>query len=208
MASDGIQNGQSAETLLNGLYKATSAAECHIAADALAAHINAQGLRSIQTEGILDSLIKASKSKKVPFERVAGAIGLSTIFSKVGGKNAPNPLGAEPWLLSTLIILLDLYADKADSVRDAADGAVSALMVLPPAEAVPEVLAVLYDVLENSATKWQSKVGALKIIGRLSDSASEQIGEQLVDLIPHLKNRMSDTKTEVRSGIHLDTLMI
>lgn len=197
MASDGNTNGVSAETLLNALYNAPSAADCHVAADALASHINTHGLRSLETEGIQDSLLKACKNKKSGFEREAGAIGLSTIFTKVGGKNAPSPLGAEPWFLSTLPSLLDLYADKGDVVREAAEGAVNALVALSPAEAVPEVLMLLYDVLENSATKWQVKVGALKIIGRLSDSASEQIGEQLVDLIPHLKNRMSDTKSEV-----------
>jgi elongation factor 3 len=197
MASDGIANGVSAESLLSGLFKAPSAAECHVAADALAAHINAHGLRSLQTEGIMDNLLKACKNKKSGFEREAGAIGLSAIFTKVGGKNSPYPLGAEAWFLPALPILLDLYGDKGDVVREAAEGAVSALMALPPSETVPEVLANLYNVLENSATKWQVKVGALKIIGRLADSASEQIGEQLVDLIPHLKNRMSDTKAEV-----------
>lgn len=197
MASNGTANGASAESLLSGLFKAPSAAECHVAADALAAYINAHGLRSLQSEGIMDSLLKACRNKKSGFEREAAAIGLSSIFTKVGGKNSPYPLGAEPWFLPALPTLLDLYSDKGDVVREAAEGAVSALMALPPSETVPEVLALLYDVLENSATKWQVKVGALKIIGRLSDSASEQIGEQLVDLIPHLKNRMSDTKSEV-----------
>jgi len=201
MATDGITaNGGMASPVssLEALLKAPSAEECHVAADKLTQYINQAGLKSLEDDKILSTLTNACKNKKSGYEREAGAIGLTAIFTNVGGKNSPSPLGAEPWLLSTTLpILLELHADKGDVVREAAESAVKALMALPPPEAVPEVLEHLYQVLENSATKWQAKVAALKTIGRMSDQASEQIGEQLVDLIPHLKNRMSDTKAEV-----------
>lgn len=185
------------DALLEALYKAPSAEECSVAAEKLCEHVNTQGLRVLESQKILASLTAACKNKKSGYEREAGAVGLAAIFTKVGGKNAPSPLGAEPWLVPVLPVLLDLYSDKGDVVREAAEHAVKALMALPPPEAVPEVLDQLYEVLENSATKWQAKVGALKIIGRLSDAAPEQIGDEMVELIPHLKNRMSDTKTEI-----------
>ncbi|PWN34889.1 uncharacterized protein FA14DRAFT_164071 [Meira miltonrushii] len=185
------------ELCVKALLKAPSAEECHLAADKLTQYVNQTGLKSLGDDKILITLANACKNKKSGYEREAGAIGLTAVFTNVGGKNSPSPLGAEPWLLSTLPILLELHADKGDVVREAAESAIKSLMALPPPEAVPEVLEQLYQVLENSATKWQAKVAALKTIGRMSDSAPEQIGEQLVDLIPHLKNRMSDTKAEV-----------
>ncbi len=87
---------------LEALYKAPSAEECYVAAEQLAEYVNQNGLRVLQSEGILDSLVKATKNKKSGYEREAGAIGLDAIFVKAGGKNAPSPLGAEPWLLYTL----------------------------------------------------------------------------------------------------------
>lgn len=198
MTIDGPTDGQSSNQLVEALLKAPSAEECHVSAESLVDYINKHGLQTIGNENILQKLIAACKNKKSGYEREAGAIGLGAIASKVGGKNAPSPLGAEPWLLpSALPALLDLYSDKGDVVREAAESSVSTYLTLPPPEAVPEVLALLYSVLENGATKWQAKVGALKLIGRLADANGEQVGEQLVELIPHLKNSMTDTKAEV-----------
>lgn len=209
MAANGVSSAEGAGSsssssstssgpLLKALFQAPSADDCQATAEELTTYINTHGLRVLESEQITDTLIAACRNKKSGYEREAGAVGLGAVCSKVGGKNAPSPLGAEPWLLPTVLpVLLELFADKGEVVREASEQALSALMALPPAEAVPEVLAVLYDVLENGATKWQAKVASLKVIGRLSDAASEQIGEQLVDLIPHLKNRMGDTKSEV-----------
>lgn len=193
-----VNGAMSAANCLDALYKAPSAAECQKAADGLAEYINQHGLRTIESEAIIPSLIKAARNKRNGYEREAAAIGLSAIFTKVAGKNSPSPLGAEPWLLpQTLPVLLDLYADKGDVVVEAAQTAVSYLLALPPAEAVPEVLETLYSVLESSSSKWQTKVGALKIIGKLADSRDEQIGEQLPMLIPYLTNAMHETKAEI-----------
>ncbi|SPO28953.1 probable mrna export factor elf1 [Ustilago trichophora] len=186
-----------ASQALEGLYKAPSAEECYAAAEKLAAYVNDNGLRVVQSEGILDSLVKASKNKKSGYEREAAAIGLDAIFVKVGGKNAPSPLGAEPWLLNTLPAILELYADKGDVVRQAAETAAGSLLSLVPPEAAPEFLATLYEVLGSGSAKWQAKVGALKLLGRLSASASEQIGDELVELIPYLTKAMHETKAEI-----------
>ncbi|CAD6913582.1 unnamed protein product [Tilletia controversa] len=187
---------QSAE-LLTALYKAPSAKECAVAAEHLTTYINQAGLRTLQSESILNSLLKATRNKKSASEREAAAIGLGAIFTKVAGKNAPSPLGAEPWLIDTLPTLLELQADKEDAVKEAAVSATTALATLFPPEAVPEFLAVLYGVLENSASKWQSKLAVLKLISRIAERASEQVGEQLVGLIPQITNAMHDTKSEI-----------
>lgn len=199
MAAVAATNGATtATTHLDAIYKAPSAEECNRAADGLAQYINDHGLRVIHSEGIITSLLKAAKNKKSGYEREAAAVGLGAIFSKVAGKNAPSPLGAEPWLLpQTLPTLLDLYADKGDVVQEAAQAAVNQLFPLVPAEAVPEFLETLYSTLDSSASKWQSKVGALKLIGKLSDAYSEQIGEQLPKLIPYVTNAMHETKAEI-----------
>ncbi|KAE8215735.1 hypothetical protein CF327_g1012 [Tilletia walkeri] len=187
----------SASELLTALYKAPSSQECSAAAEKLTNYVNATSLRTLQTEGIIDSLEKATRNKKSGFEREAAAIGLGAIFTKVAGKNAPYPLGAEPWLFHTLPALLELHADKGDVVKEAAQAAVTSLFALFPPEAVPEFLNILYTVLESSASKWQSKVAVLKLISRTAERASEQVGEQLVGLIPQLTNAMHDTKSEI-----------
>ncbi|PWN50647.1 putative mrna export factor elf1 [Violaceomyces palustris] len=191
------ENGTTAAGILEALYKAPSAEECHLAAEQLANYINTVGLRSIQSEGIVDSLLKAAKNKKSGYEREAAAVGLGAIFTKVAGKNAPQPLGADAWLIDTLPTILELYTDKGEVVRSAAESAASSLLGIVPSEAAPELLDVLYQVIDSGSAKWQAKVGALKLMSRLSGSASEQVGDQLVELIPHVTNAMHETKAEV-----------
>lgn len=187
-----------AADILADLYKAPSTEECQITAEKLAEHINTVGIRSLESEGILDSLTKAAQNKKSGYEREAAAVGLGAIFTKVAGKNAPTPGGAEAWLLPTLPAILDLYADKGDVVRAAAENAASALFAIVPPEATPEVLEILYTVLQNNSVKWQAKIGALKLVSRLAEGPSrEQVAEQLVELIPNLTNAMHETKAEV-----------
>lgn len=184
-------------SLLDALFKAPSSVECSLAAEQLSSYVNQHGLRCLSEEKILDSLLKATRNKKSGYEREAGAVGLDAIFTKVGGKNAPCPLGAEPWLLDTLPSLLELYADKGEVVREAATSAVNSLFSLAPPEATPNLLELIYNFLGDSSAKWQGKVGALKLLGRLSEAASEQVAEQLVELIPHLTSAMHETKAEV-----------
>ncbi|CEH17414.1 mrna export factor elf1 [Ceraceosorus bombacis] len=197
MSPTATTNGAGASASVDALLKAPDASSAAQAAEALASHVNEHGFRTLDSENILASLLTATRSKKSATDRENAAIGLGALFVKVGGKNAPTPLGAEPWFLGSLTPLLELYADKVDSVKKAAESAVGSLLVLAPAEATPELLQNLYGTIESSASKWQSKVGALKRISKLADAFPEQIGEQLEELIPHLKNAMSDTKSEV-----------
>lgn len=201
MSPTATTNGVGASTNIDALLKATDASAAAQAAEALAAYTNEHGFRSLDSDNILTALLNAARSKKSATDRENAAIGLGALFVKVGGKNAPTPLGAEPWFLGTLAPLLELYADKVDSVKKAAESAVGSLLVLAPAEATPELLRNLYGTIESSASKWQSKVGALKRISKLADAFPEQIGEQLEELIPHLKNAMSDTKAEVSRSL-------
>ena len=191
-----------ARPLLDAVLSASDAAACAEAASELCAYINSVPLRqALQADGISAVLLLAANNKKFSSERESAAIALEAIAYQCGGKNAaPFPLGAEPWLLHDfLVVLLDLHADKADVVREAAEKATSALWSLPPPEAAKDVLEMLYAVLKDSATKWQSKVGALKLISKLSQAASDQVGAVLEDLIPVLTNAMHETKAEVRS---------
>lgn len=186
-----------AQPLLLALFTAASE-DIPKASESLAAYINSRGIRVLDTEGIAASLVTASQSKKVALEREAAAAAFQTIAYQCAGKNAaPFALGAEPWLMDLLPPTLDLYADKSDTVREAAEGAASALVSLIPPEGVPDLLPRLYAILKDGSIKWQTKVGTLKILTRLSEADSEQIGEVLEDLIPVLTHAMHESKAEV-----------
>lgn len=187
------------QPLLVSLFTSANAEEASGAANSLASYVNDHGLRVLDSEQVAEALVLASNNKKSASERESAAIAFQTIAYHCGGKNArPFALGAEPWLMDLLPPTLDLYADKSDSVREAAEGAASALLALIPPEGAVDVLGRLYAILKDGAPKWQTKVGTLKAISRLSEADSEQIGEVLEDLIPVLTHSMHETKGEVR----------
>lgn len=182
---------------LETLLQSASTADAHRDAEALAQYVNEKGFRTLLSDKMIDTLLERLRSKKSAEDRERAAIGLGAIATKVGGKNAPMPLGAEPWLMQALPALLDGYGDKNEAAKKAAEGAVGAFVPLFPAEAASELLAVLYQVLESSSAKWQAKVGALKIIARLADLAYEQVGDELTSITPVLTHAMHETKAEV-----------
>ncbi|KDN45944.1 hypothetical protein K437DRAFT_294415 [Tilletiaria anomala UBC 951] len=184
------------QPLLHTLYTAPSREECTDAAAALAAHVATHpgGMRLLATHGILASLLSAAANKKNVYEREAAALAIEALAQQQLKQG-----GADPWLLpQQLPAMLDLHADKADAVvRPAAEQAAAALLALAPPEAALDVLELLCATLRDGAAKWQAKVGALKLIARLSAARAEQVGDALEDLIPVLTNAMHETKAEI-----------
>ncbi|KAI3617494.1 hypothetical protein CBS9595_003403 [Malassezia furfur] len=182
---------------VQALLESSSSADAHLAAEKLAEYVNEHGLRITAREHIVDTLVERLRSKKSASDRERAAIGLGALATKVGGKNAPMPNGAEPWLGVALVPLLGNYADKNAAAKKAAESAVSALAALYPPEAIPELLDSLYLVIKSSSVKWQAKVGALKVMSRLADRAFEQVGDELAHMTPVLTEAMHETKAEV-----------
>lgn len=182
---------------LQSLWDSVSTEDAHRHAETLTEYINTNGLRTLLSERILDELLDKLKDKKQAHLRERAAIGLGAVASKVAGKNAPMPLGAEPWLVNAIPPLLDGYGDKNEAAKKAAEGAMGAIVPLFPPEAAAELLEMLYNVITSGTAKWQAKVGALKIISRLADLAYEQVGDELTQITPVLTQGMHGTKAEV-----------
>mgnify|MGYP002713540077 FL=1 len=182
---------------LQSLWDSVSTEDAHRHAETLTEYINTNGLRTLLSERILDELLDKLKDKKQAHLRERAAIGLGAVASKVAGKNAPMPLGAEPWLVNAIPPLLDGYGDKNEAAKKAAEGAMGAIVPLFPPEAAAELLEMLYNVITSGTAKWQAKVGALKIISRLADLAYEQVGDELTQITPVLTQGMHETKAEV-----------
>ena len=148
---------------LQSLWDSVSTEDAHRHAETLTEYINTNGLRTLLSERILDELLDKLKDKKQAHLRERAAIGLGAVASKVAGKNAPMPLGAEPWLVNAIPPLLDGYGDKNEAAKKAAEGAMGALVPLFPPEAAAELLEMLYSVITSGTAKWQAKVAPSRL---------------------------------------------
>jgi elongation factor 3 len=156
------------------------------------------GLRSLALYGILDDLVRATKSKDA-VEREASMVAFEELFRKVGLNG-----GADPYFLPLLPAVLDRYQEsgKAEVISKAAEKAAKVLVRLVPSELAPKVIEILFQVVESGA-KWRSKVGALELLATFDTTAKDQVAERLGEYVPRLSLAMRDTKPEVISSFFM-----
>ncbi|CEG72495.1 Putative mRNA export factor elf1 [Rhizopus microsporus] len=177
--------------LLNKINTAPTSNEVDQAAQELAKAVQTKGMIMLKQYKILDQLLASTKNKKSGLEREGGLIGFNAMEEILGHE-------VEPLLVQHLATFLDLYADKGTVVQEAAQAASRTLVDLMPPEATKVLVPILLDGMGfNSSKKWQTKIGALKLLERFTEKAPEQIGECLPEIIPAVSDCLSDTKKEV-----------
>ncbi|KAL9537638.1 hypothetical protein MBANPS3_011597 [Mucor bainieri] len=182
--------------LLNKINTAPTSEEVEQAAQDLAKLVQAKGMIMIKTYGILDKFSASTKNKKSGLEREGGLIGFNAMMEVMSHE-------IEPLLLQHLDSFLDLYADKGAVVQEAAQTASRTLVDMIPAEATKALLPILIKGMgfgNGNSKKWQTKIGALKLLQRFTERAPEQIGECLPEIIPAVSDCLADTKKEVATA--------
>ncbi|KAJ3184021.1 hypothetical protein HDU85_001872 [Gaertneriomyces sp. JEL0708] len=173
--------------LLGQLYTCETSDECVAIAADMAGVIKAIGLHTLESCGVLDNLRREAANKKSGLAREGALLGIHGLIRVLGR-------AGEPYLVPLLPLLLDSYADKGQPVREAADMAVGALTTLLTPYATTSVLPILYEAMTR---KWQTMVAALDLLQKLTYTAPDQIGYALPEIIPHVTERLHDTKAEV-----------
>ncbi|ORY74783.1 P-loop containing nucleoside triphosphate hydrolase protein [Leucosporidium creatinivorum] len=183
-----------ASAILQELFAATAKSARAAAGSSLASFVQKEGLRSLAVHGILDDLVRASKSKD-PLAREGAMVAFEELFRKVGLAG-----GADPYFVPLLPSILDLFQEsgKTSSIKDAAEKAAKQLVRLSPPELAPKVIEELFSVIDGGA-KWRSKVGALELLQTFATSAKDQVAERLGEYVPRLSGAMRDTKAEIAS---------
>ncbi|KAG0066776.1 hypothetical protein BGZ89_006908 [Linnemannia elongata] len=176
--------------MLSQLYTAPTSEECDAIARDMANKILKDGLINLKTHNILTNLQTESTNKKSGLAREGALIGICALAEEIREPSVP-------FLLPMLPTILDLYADKGPVVQDAAARAAEAIMALMPSQGAPIVLPILIQNITGMGKKWQTKVGALQLLADLSNASPIQVGIALPEIIPIVKDCLSDTKKEV-----------
>lgn len=146
---------------------------------------------ALSPEGkLMESIQTLAENKKSPASRDAAALLFQAIGKTFGHES-------EPYIVPHFGILLELFGDKALDVRATAEEAADSIFKLPGRFSVVVLVPILLAQLTNEK-KWQTKVGALRYLGRLSEHSASQVAESLPLIIPAVSTCMWDTKPEVR----------
>ncbi|ODQ63670.1 ATP binding cassette family member [Nadsonia fulvescens var. elongata DSM 6958] len=156
------------------------------------------GAQSIQEYNLLESLVALSKAKGSSLIREGALLILSTVARKFGPVTPANA-----YLAEYLSFPLDLLTDKDSTVKRAAQQCTDTLYSLYPSEGkITIVLTTLLNYLSSSA-KWQSKMGALKLVEKITvDCENDSIEFRFLSALPVLTNVMHDVKPELSKAGH------
>ncbi|KAG0206515.1 hypothetical protein BGX28_002045 [Mortierella sp. GBA30] len=176
--------------MLAQLYTAPTSEECDSIARDMSSKLLKDGLIHLKTDNILSNLEIEAQNKKSGLAREGALIGICALAEIIG-----RPV--EPFLAPLLSTILELYADKGPVVQDAAARAAEAIMAIMPSQSAPIVLPILFQNISGPGKKWQTKVGALQLLADLANASPIQVGILLPEIIPVVKDSLSDTKKEV-----------
>ncbi|KAI7864502.1 P-loop containing nucleoside triphosphate hydrolase protein [Spinellus fusiger] len=183
--------------LIKQINTAPTSDEVDQAAHDLAKTVKEGGVVILKHHNVLENLEASCKNKKSGLEREGGLIGFNAMIEVIG-----HPI--EPIMIGYLGLFLEMYADKGTVVQEAAQRAAETLVSKVPPEAAKILLPVLFEAMgacinggKAPSKKWQTKVGALKLLKEFTARAPEQIGEALPTIIPVVSNCLADTKSEV-----------
>ncbi|KAI9778013.1 MAG: hypothetical protein M1839_008418 [Geoglossum umbratile] len=199
---DTIFNSKTSQASLDASYALTS----------LLAH--SVGFRGLRRYGILSEIRKAATDKKSGIRRESAMNALGALFEKFPEKQSISEIVFLCQDGGMLPLALDALADKGAVVRESAKYALDALFaILKPEALVVGLLPVLVEYLNKRSGKWQGAVGALELLGRMTDKAKvgvgskeeeknkevlrESMGKRLEGLIPVVEGGMHDLKAEV-----------
>jgi elongation factor 3 len=147
------------------------------------------GLPALHAQGVLPAIAAAIAEGEGRPSRAA-ALAACTALAASGGKPA------EPALLELLPAVLAAYADKAPATRAAAAAAGEAVVAALNPHATRAVIDLCFQNL-GSATRWQTRVGALNLMAARAKRCPQETGHCMLAIMPTLSEAVVDSRPEV-----------
>jgi len=196
-ATSPASSGKTGDFDVATLFVADKAAQ-NEAALALTSAAKKEGVEFFASIQFTDAIVKALTDKKSPAVREAACSAISTVCEN-GGAALLEPYVVSSAANSPFPVLLETFADKVASVKDAAVAAVKAIVQSMNPWATFVILPALLEQIKT-AGKWQIKAGCLDVLQQLITSAPDQMGRATPDLIPVLAGAVWDTKSDVKKA--------
>ncbi|GFR42452.1 hypothetical protein Agub_g3359 [Astrephomene gubernaculifera] len=162
------------------------------AAEEIGEYVKARGITSLKSSGLQRRLEIMAEDQNNATAREAAMLAFAALCDCVGSS-------VEPFVAPVLSVFLERLADKATSVRGAADTACQSFARLLHPEAVPRSLPAILAATSPSR-KWQCKEGAFKMIATLCETAPDAVQAALPDIVPVVSDGMVDARDEVKEA--------
>ncbi|CAI8497700.1 unnamed protein product [Pichia kudriavzevii] len=180
-------------TQLSEMNRATKISEIREQCNAISDLIFQEGAHAIVDWKIAEVLKTLSKPKNNALLREGASILIQTLSRKFAGA---TPF--EAYFVDLFTYAFELFTDKENTVKRAAQNAVDSLYGMFPTEAKASTLVGLFLNILKSSAKWQSKIACLKLFERLIEECPADLLElEFYKAVPILTDMATDFKPEL-----------
>ena len=178
---------------LSAMNEATKISEVREQCNEIADKIFDQGASKIEEWKIAEVLKTLGKPKNSALLREASSILIQTLSRKFAGV---TPF--EAYFVELFQYAFELFTDKENTVKRAAQTAVDSLYGMFPVEAKASALVGYFLQYLKSGSKWQSKIACLKLTEKLIEECPADLLElEFYEAIPILTDMATDFKPEL-----------
>ncbi|EED92155.1 predicted protein [Thalassiosira pseudonana CCMP1335] len=149
-------------------------------------------LMSLSTMSVAGTSIASDskRGKMTPANAREGALLLIRAFCELGMKSV------EPYVVPLMAAALDECGSSSSSVREAAEDASVAIVMIANILAMPALIVpVLFEALRSP--EWRVKAAALDRLCQVSTKAPRQVSKMLPQVVPTVTAQIWDTKPQV-----------
>jgi elongation factor 3 len=158
--------------------------------------INKNGILAFESSGLIETLKTDINAK----DAIKSCDSLKTVKALCEGIDS----WIEPYIFQTLPMILDTLADKKTAEDGMAAG--TAILVKASQASIRIVTNILYEGF--TSLKWQTKKGALLLLGALADSHPVMVQRNLPEMILKLIEIASDVKKDVKEQVRVTLTQI
>jgi len=190
------QNKESAAETLDQLLETALAPKTDLvtrrgAAMGVGATVKGIGIQAVRQHNIIKTIEAAAEDKKSAAIREGALLCLEGLTINLGRL-------FEPYVVSSLPLLLQAFSDSQQSVRNASQVAAGAMMSQLSGPGVKQVLGPLLSGIQDK--QWRTKLGSIELLASMTSCLEKQLAACLPQVVPALCTVINDQHAKVKEA--------
>lgn len=179
------------ELLETALAPKTDAVKRRGAAMGVGATVKGIGIQAVRQHNILKTIEAAAEDKKSAAIREGALLCLEGLTINLGRL-------FEPYVVSSLPLLLQAFSDSQQTVRNASQVAAGAMMSQLSGPGVKQVLTPLLAGIQDK--QWRTKLGSIELLASMTSCLEKQLAACLPQVVPALCTVINDQHAKVKEA--------
>eukprot|EP00928_Gymnodinium_smaydae_P040622 TRINITY_DN27536_c0_g1_i1.p1 TRINITY_DN27536_c0_g1~~TRINITY_DN27536_c0_g1_i1.p1 ORF type:complete len:2758 (+),score=657.28 TRINITY_DN27536_c0_g1_i1:496-8274(+) len=161
------------------------------AAMGVGAAVKGLSIQAVSQQGVLKRIEEAAENKKDATVRQGALLCLEGLTLNLGRL-------FDPYVVSSLPLLLQAFSDSSQNVRNASQSAAKAMMSQLSGPGVKQVLKPLLEGIQDK--QWRTKLGSIELLSSMTNCLPKQLAACLPQVVPALCGVINDQHAKVKEA--------